>query len=377
MSNFAGIIAESTPHLYLSGLAFSPLQSIIRTSVGGKFAKFAKIRGLHEVWPTNQLVIRGHTSFVFSVAFSPDGRHIVSGSWDETVCVWDAQTGAQVGKPLQGHTKPVRSVAFSPDGRHIVSGSWDETICVWDAQTGAQVGKPLQGHTSSVWSVAFSPDGRHIVSGSSDQTICVWDAQTGAQVGKPLQGHTSLVRSVAFSPDGRHIVSGSSDNTIRVWEAQTGGQVGNPLQGHTDGVLSVAFSPPDGRHIVSGSDDKAIQFWDTQIAASQLGDKEPSVKFSLINFSSSNAYALQHVQSLFTDLSPDTRGDCRDLIHFQDDGWIVGPNKKLLLWIHPSYHPSLCYTPWTNLVIPRGYIELDLSKMRHGPTWHMCYSQLV
>ena len=281
----------------------------------------------------------------------------------------------QVGSPLQGHTDSVSSVAFSPDGRHIVSGSRDETIRVWDAQTGGQVGNPLQGHTSSVNSVAFSPDGRHIVSGSRDQTIRVWDVQTGGQVGNPLQGHTSSVRSVAFSPDGRHIVSGSDDQTIRVWDAQTGGQVGNPLQGHTGYVRSVAFSP-DGRHIVSGSNDQTIRVWDAQSDNVQVGDgnSEQTTKLLPINFSSSDAHALQCSQNLFLDLSPDIDRDCRDMVHFQNDGWIVGPNGKLLLWVHSSYHSSFFYTPWTSLVIPRGVIELDLSQMHHGPTWNQCYS---
>ena len=120
-----------------------------------------------------------------------------------------------------------------------MSGSWDKTIQLWDAQTGGQVGNPLQGHTSSVDSVAFSPDGRHIVSGSSDNTIRLWDAQTGGQVGNPLQGHTSWVNSVAFSPDGRHIVSGSLDNTIQLWNAQTWGQVSNDaFEEHTTSSLS-------------------------------------------------------------------------------------------------------------------------------------------
>jgi len=93
------------------------------------FPNIAQVaRGQHEDWPSNQHVLQGHTSFVKSVAFSLDGRHIVSGSLDKTIRVWDAQTGAQVGNPLQGHTKEVNSVAFSPDGRHIVSGSLDQTI---------------------------------------------------------------------------------------------------------------------------------------------------------------------------------------------------------------------------------------------------------
>ena len=180
VENFAGMIDVSTPHLYLSGLPFAPCKSILVTSLVPQFPKIVQVAvGRCVDWPTNQLVIQGYTSLVTSVAFSPDGRHIVSSSLDQTIRVWGAQTGGQVGYLLQGHTSSVNSVAFSPDGRHIVSGFWDRTIRVWDAQTGGQVGNPLQEHTSSVNSVAFSPDGRHIVSASGDQKIQVWDsAQT-------------------------------------------------------------------------------------------------------------------------------------------------------------------------------------------------------
>jgi WD40 repeat protein len=146
----------------------------------------------------------------------------------------------------------VNSVAFSPDGKQIVSGSSDNSIRVWDAVSGDVVVGPLKGHTDSVWSVAFSPDGKQIVSGSYDNSIQVWDAVSGDVVVGPLKGHTDSVYSVAFSPDGKQIVSGSSDNSIRVWDAVSGDVVVGPLKGHTDSVLSVAFSP-DGKQIVSGS----------------------------------------------------------------------------------------------------------------------------
>ena len=194
-------------------------------------------------------------------------------------------------------------------------------------------------------------------------------------MGNPLQGHTSSVNSVAFSPDGRHIVSGSNDHIVRVWDAQTGGQVGNPLQVHTEEVSSVAFSP-DGRHIVSGSDDQTIQICHAQMGG-QIGVNGPTgVKFPPITFSSLTTHALSHTQSHFTNLSPDVQGDCRDLVHFQDDGCIVGPNGRLLLWIPLPYHPHFKYTPWINLVIPKGFIELDLSRMCHGSIWHKCYSSV-
>jgi len=156
---------------------------------------------------------------VFCVAYSPNGRHIISGSRDRTARIWDAGTGATVGKPLEGHTGVVLSVAYSPDGRHIISGSGDKTIRIWDAATGTAVGIPLEGHTDLVKSVGYSPDGQYIISASNDKTIRIWDAETGATTGKPLVGHTRSVQSIAYSPNGRHIVSGSCDCTIRVWDS--------------------------------------------------------------------------------------------------------------------------------------------------------------
>ena len=129
---------------------------------------------------------------------------------------------------LLGHTQGVNSMAFSPDGRRLVSGSDDYTLRLWDAATGKPIGLPLQGHTNWVISVAFSPDGRRIVSVSSDNTLRLWDAASGQPIGPPLQGHTNSVSSVAFSPDGRRIVSGSLDNTLRLWDAATGQPIGFP-----------------------------------------------------------------------------------------------------------------------------------------------------
>jgi WD40 repeat protein len=164
-------ISESAPHIYVSALPFTPLESKILQHIQDDYVNLLEVKnGRSKQWSAVTQVIHGHSGSVVSVAFSPDGKHIVSGSSDNTVRVWDAESGQAIGEPLQGHSGSVYSVAFSPDGKHIVSGSDDMTTqftAVWDAESGQAIGEPLQGHSGGVWSVAFSPDGKHIVSGSS------------------------------------------------------------------------------------------------------------------------------------------------------------------------------------------------------------------
>ncbi|BAY98377.1 pentapeptide repeat-containing protein [Tolypothrix tenuis PCC 7101] len=229
-------------------LAFSP---------DGKYIVSSSRDNTVRLWDTNGKllhILNGHTDSIRAVAFSSDSKYIVTGSDDKTLRLWD--TNGKLLHILNGHTNIVNTVAFSPNGKYIVSGSDDNTLRLWNIS--GQLLHILKDHTDSIRAVAFSPDGKYIVSGSDDNTLRLWDIS--GQLLHILNGHTDSIRAVAFSPDGKHIVSGSEDSTLRLWDVN--GQLLHTLNGHTEEVNTVAFSP-DGKHIVSGSEDSTLRLWDT------------------------------------------------------------------------------------------------------------------
>ena len=243
----------------VTSVAFSPDGTRIVTGSNDSTAKMWDAKTGNEI-----LTLKGHTGAVTSVAFSPDGSQIVTNdcgdfNFQATVKLWNAKTGRET-LTLKGHTGEVRSAAFSPDGTRVVTGSGDLTAKVWDAKTGRET-LTLKGHVNEVHSVAFSPDGTRIVTGSADHTAKLWDAKTSRET-LTLEGHAGRVQSVAFSPDGTRIATGSGDNTAKLWDAKTGIET-LTLKGHTGVVNSVAFSP-DGTRIVTGSYDETAKLWDAK-----------------------------------------------------------------------------------------------------------------
>ncbi|KAG2078675.1 hypothetical protein BDR04DRAFT_1064436 [Suillus decipiens] len=417
VQTFGNTIEHSTPHLYLSALPFSQSQSISKfvanfpctprvvchvikpkkilqgekgvmsiaiwgdgkRIICGSYDGTIQIWGIEADTPSGEL--RGHTGAVWSVGISRDGKRIVSGSNDRTVRVWDAE-GKKVLGTLKGHIGAVRSVVISPDGQRIASGSNDKTIRVWTTRALGPPSHILRGHTAFVLSVDFSPDGTRIVSGSADNTIWIWDVETGQAFGAPLRVHTDWVQSVTFSHDGTLIVSGSRDMTIVVWDALLGEAFGAPLQGHTDDVLSVAISP-DKKYIVSGSADHSIRVWDAEIGKvlraplQEHTDYVRSVsvssdKLHVVSGSDDKTIRVWDYHQVFkapgTSTSNLTRGSSTPA-SLIEDGWLVGPDESLLLYIPTHFRPSI-----TNqmLVLSCDSHRLDLSNFEHGSSWHKC-----
>lgn len=254
--------------------------------------------------------LKGHTEIVYAVAFSPDGKYVVTGSFDKTLKLWETATGKEIksfGGPA-GHQNLVLSVAFSPNGRVLASGAADHTAKLWDARdvTPAAPIKTLP-HANLVDAVAFNPTGTLLATGGHDGKVSIWDVDKGQPV-RHITAHTApmlaQIYCVTWSPDGKYLVSGSLDRSLKLWDAATGSLVREfkgyaeidalpvfgagtvcllacPLQhapflaastaipgrtgkyvekGHRDGVFCAAFSP-DGNLLASGSSDRSIKLW--------------------------------------------------------------------------------------------------------------------
>lgn len=206
--------------------------------------------------PSSVLTLAGHSDYVNSVAISPDGQTIASGSRDNTIKLWNLKTGKLI-RTLIGHSGYVNSVAISPDGQTIASGSVDRTIKLWSLKTGDLI-RTLTGHSSFILSIAISPDGQTLASGSNDYTIKLWNLKTGELI-RTLTGHRDLVEFVTISPDGQIIASGGRDGTIRLWNLKTGEPI-RTLAENFDWVTSIAIDP-DRQTIIGSNLSGTIKLW--------------------------------------------------------------------------------------------------------------------
>ena len=371
----------------------------------------------------------GHTDWVMSVAISPDGKRVVSGSNDCTIRVWDVETGAPVIMSQMRHLGSVRFVTFSPDRKHIASGGGDKVIRIWDAETGEPV-QTLEWHSGCDWVScgAYSSDGSKIVSGSGDGMLRLWDTSTGRPLNERMTGHTGEVNSTVFSPDSSCIASASDDCTVRLWDGRTGRPIGEPLTERLYPISSVAFSP-DGSLLASGAWDRKVHLWDLQTRCSTRDPFEghefvvASIVFSpdsnhlfsagwdgtircwdissgklvgsplvghtrdmrslaisldgkcIVSGSEDNSIRVWNYGDFYMDIdhsfvSCGVRTADRLPVHIPRDGWIRAPKGELLLWVPQAYRGAVCDV--SRLCIAREdgrSIRIVWEKICHGTNW--------
>ena len=259
-------------------VAFSPDDRYLAVASGiGVWLYDVAAPGSLALWPSDQ---------VHSVAFSPDGNTLAAGLVNDTVELWDVETGyktASLANP--GAT----ALSFSPDGNTLAAAS-NQAVLLWDVATGTKA-PTFAGHSARITSVVFSPDGTTLAAGAQDGGVRVWDVATWKRTTfsgtDTFSGLTRPANSVAFSPDGTMLATGSTNRTVTLWDVATGTNT-TTLTGHSAGVNSVAFSP-DGRTLASGSRDGTVKLWDIATGrntttlsgnAERVGDGVVSVEFS-------------------------------------------------------------------------------------------------
>ncbi|HKA86435.1 MAG TPA: hypothetical protein VKE22_02180 [Haliangiales bacterium] len=247
----AAELAEARHDDVVTGVAFSPDGKRLLTSSWDATARLWDAAG------GTPLLTLAHDQPIYAAAFSPDGSLVATAGTDGKARLFDSQTGA-LRHTLVGHSDRIRGVAFSPDGKKLVTAGADATARIWDTATGLPLAT-LAGGKRAVTQATFTADGKRVAAAGADGTARIWDAATGRPVAA-LAGHEDVVNAVAVARDGALAVTASDDGTARVWDARTGRA--RAKLDHRAEVVAAAFSP-SGERIVTASVDKTAKVWDS------------------------------------------------------------------------------------------------------------------
>ena len=261
---------------------FAPQADHVLT-IGGNDAR------LWEVSTRKPLVRYGPHGAVAAADISPDGRLLVTGSWDQSAKIWNTETGQAIRKLDGLHQGFINSVEFSPDGSTILTASDDGTARLWDVNSGAPLETVIKVHDTRVRHASYNRLGTKILTTANNKTAQIWDASTGKSL-VTLSGHQWAVLSGQFSNDGKRVITGSEDNTAIIWNASTG-DAELTLAGHTDSITSVAFSP-DGSRVLTGSLDNVAKLWDAHTGKEILTLHGHQAELTSVSFSPDGHMAL-------------------------------------------------------------------------------------
>ncbi|NPA25723.1 MAG: WD40 repeat domain-containing protein [Deltaproteobacteria bacterium] len=271
MSTVTSIIQDQASGLKITGIPVPHSERVycVAFSPDGRFLVSGSVNRQVNLWKIGETeladYLKGHTKFVWSLAFAPDGKTLVSTSGDGNLFFWDLErrTHYRIEESHYSIVYPLYDVACSPDGQYVAAGCSDGLVRLWSTSSRRPPWK-LKGHTSEVYSVAFSPDGKRLASGGNDATIRYWDLEDKREI-EILSRPGSRVSSLAFSGDGRFLASASTDAGIYLVDLKDNHS--RVLTGHHGVVWSIAFSP-DSRLLISGGNDHSVRLWD--VASGEL-----------------------------------------------------------------------------------------------------------
>lgn len=292
------IAPKNAPKKRVLALAYHPEQDLLAAAHYGEVA----------VLPGNMgpivRTLPGSRGSINDVAFSTDGKFVFAASGENAlqgeVKQWNVADGSLV-RTYEGHKDILYSLAISPDGGVLATGSYDQKIKLWDTATGKEI-KTLHGHNGAVFGLAFRPDGKILASASGDRTVKLWDVVKGERV-DTLSQPLKEVYCVAWSRDGRRLYAGGRDNRIRVWEvSESAFETTNPLResrfAHEGTILRLEFSP-DGKSLLSSADDRTVKLWDATTLRERLLFEKQSDWVAGLCFNNSGEIILGRMDGTF------------------------------------------------------------------------------